>query len=87
MAPFALRGAFCNVDRSRRLNSSLCESASCTGSTVSWKVSLAANTASSSRAAGVSYSGEMVAASRRPIPSVSMVISPSASMACWRAVG
>ena len=76
-----------SVDRSRRENSSLCESPSCTGVTVNWKVSLAANTASSSSAAAVSYTGEMVAASRRPMPSVSMVMSPSLSMACWRAVG
>ena len=76
-----------SVDRSRKVNSSFFESSSCTGVTVNWKVSLAANTLSSSRAAAVLYSGEMVAACRRPMPSVSMVISPSASMACWRAVG
>ena len=46
-----------SVDRSRKVNSSFFESSSCTGVTVNWKVSLAANTLSSSRAAAVLYSG------------------------------
>ena len=76
-----------SVDSSRNVNSSFVESSSGTGVTVSWKVSLAANTVSSSKAAAVSYAGAMVAARPPPRPSVSMVISPSASMACWRSVG